>query len=102
MIHAEENRELQKPPSVEPIEAGTKKKETPRPARPRKSGEAREQPSHTRPVDLRENPLQHPRRNTRNRQIRCNKGKRLSTTKRSKLENQFSNSISAIFDAENL
>ena len=77
-------------------------KKAPRPARRRKSVEAREQPSHMRPVGLRKNPLQHLRRNNRNRQIRCNKGKRLSTTKWSKFENRFSNSVSAIFDAEDL
>ena len=39
----------------------------------RKSGEARVRPSRMRPVSLRENPLQHLRRNARNRQIRCNR-----------------------------
>ena len=42
--------------SQNPTKLETTKK-TPRPARRRKSGEARERPSHMRPVGLRENPL---------------------------------------------
>ena len=45
-------------------------KKAPRPARRRKSGEARGRPSHIGLVDLRENALQHNRRNTKDRQIR--------------------------------
>ena len=59
-------------------------KRTPRHARRRRSGQARERPSHLRPVGLREN-----QQNTRNRQIKCNKCKRLSATKWSKFENWF-------------
>ena len=61
---------------------------------------AKRRPSHIGRDGLRENPLQHFRRNTRNTQIRCNKGKCLSASNRSKFEHRFSNSVSSIFDAE--
>ena len=79
-----------------------KKQKAPRPARRRNSGEARERPPHMRPVNLREDPLQHFKRNTRNTQLRCNKSKHFAATKRSKFENRFSYSVSSILDAENL
>ena len=81
---------------------GKPQKNAPRPARRRKSGEARVRPSHMRPVSFRENTLQHFWRNTKNTQNRCNKGKSLSASKRSKFENQFSNSVSSIFHAEDM
>ena len=49
---------------------GKSQKKAPRPARRQKSEEAKRRPSHFGRVGLRENPLQHIRRNTRNRQIR--------------------------------
>ena len=83
MIHAKQHRESKRPQSVEPIETGNHKEKAPRPAKRRKIGEARGRPSHMRPVSL-------------------NKGKRLSASKRSKFENWYSNSVSSIFDAEDL
>ena len=69
----------------------------------RQKGEvAKRRPSHIGLVGLRENPLQHFRRNTRNRQIRCNKCKCVSTSKGSKFEHRFSNPFSSIFNAEDL
>ena len=50
---------------------GKPRKKAPRPARRRKSGEARGRPSYIDLVGLRENTLQHVRRNTRDRQLRC-------------------------------
>ena len=67
-----------------------RKQKGPRPARRRNSREARVRPSHTRPVNLRERT----RCNTSGEipgkdKVKCDKGKRLSTTKRSKFENRF-------------
>ena len=81
---------------------GKPRRRAPRHAKRRKGEEAKRRPSHIDLVGLRENTLQHFRRNTRNRQLRCNKGKCLSTSKRSKFEHRFSNSISSIFDAEDM
>ena len=83
VIHAKQQRESNGTQSAGPIETANRRK------RRRTSGEARERQSHIRPVGLRENTLQHFRRNTRNRQLRCNKGKCLSASKRSKFEHRF-------------
>ena len=48
-----------------------------------KSGEAEGRPSHNGRAGLRDDPLQHFTRNTRSTQIRCNKSKQLSTSKKS-------------------
>ena len=77
-------------------------KKAPRHSRRQKGDEARRRPSHIDLVGLTENTLQHFRRKTRNRQLRCNKGKCLSASKRSKFEHRFSNSVSSIFNAEDL
>ena len=81
---------------------GKPRKRAPRPARRQKGEEAKRRPSHIDLVGLRENTLQHFRRNTTNRQLRCNWSKCLSTSKRSKFEHRFSNSASSIFDAEDM
>ena len=81
---------------VEPIETGRE----PRPARRRKSGEAKERPSHIGITGLRNDPLQRFKRNTGNRQIRCNQGKQLSASQRCKFEHWYSNTISSILQCE--
>ena len=83
-----------------PIETGNRRKRAPRHARRQKGEEAKRRPSHIDLVCLRERT----RCNTsgeinRNRQLKCNKGKCLSTSKRSKFD---SNSVSSIFNAEDL
>ena len=62
------------------------RKRAPPLARRRKGEEAKGQPSHIGLAGLRENTLQHVRRNTRDRQLRCNE--------------VFSNCVSSIFNAE--
>ena len=81
---------------------GKPRERAPRHARRQKDEEAKRRPSPIDLVGLRENTLQHFRRNTRNRKFMCNKGKCLSTAKRSKFEHRFSNSVSSIFDAEDM
>ena len=81
---------------------GKPRKRAPRPARRRKSGEVKGRPSHIRRAGLRDDPLQHFTRNTRNTQVRCNKGKQLSTFKRGKFEHKFSDPVSSILKAEDL
>ena len=88
--------------SVEPIETANRGKRAPRHARRQKGEEAKRRPSHIGLVGLRENPLQHFTKNTRNTQVRCNKGKQLSISKRDKFEFWFSNSVSSIFNAEDM
>ena len=77
------------------------RKRAPRHARRQEGEEARRRPSHIDLVGLGENATLQVR-NTKNRQLRCNKGKSLSASKRSKFEHRFSNSISSIFDAEDI
>ena len=55
---------------------------------------AKKRPSHNGRAGLRDDPLQHFRRNTRNRQVRCNKCKQLGAPKRRKFEYRFSNAVS--------
>ena len=98
---AQQRRESKKTQSVEPIETGNRGKgrlDTPGGEKARR----RRRPSHIDPVGLSENTLQHLKRNTRNRHLRCNKSKCLSASKRSKFEHRFSNSVSSIFNAEDL
>ena len=81
---------------------GKPRKEAPRLARRRKGEEAKRRPSHIGRAGLREDPLQHFSRNTRNTQVRCNKGNQLSTSKGGKFEHRFSYPVSSIFNAEDL
>ena len=79
-----------KRPSIEvPIEKGNRGKRGPRPARRRKSGEAKGRPSHIGRADLRDDLLQHSIRNARNTQIRSSKSKQLSVYKVTSLNTGF-------------
>ena len=68
--HAKQHRESKKNTKCTTHRNGKPRKKAPRPARRRKSGEARGRPSHIGLVGLRENTLQHNRRNTRDTQLR--------------------------------
>ena len=81
---------------------GKPRKKVPRPARRSKIGEAKGRPSHIGRAGLRDDQLQHSTGNTRNTQVRCNKGKQLPTSKKGKFEHWFSNTVSSILHAKNL
>ena len=85
------------PPQYRTHRNGKPGKMAPRLARRQKGEEAKRRPSHIGLVGLRDNLSQHFRRNTRNRQLRCNKCKCLSTSKGGKFEHWFSNTVSSIF-----